>query len=218
MGSQKVQRSQAAQNTTKAPPDRKYYNCGENVHYINRCRNPHVHLPSTLITNTTPTFSEKNAKVCFHCGQSCHFALQCPDRRQRQTPLSKKYYNYKEKGHLAITCPNPRSCCPLPLSAKSAPSLKGRSTSVKAITSCFNYGQVGHFANRCPDLRQLLAPTQGNQNVARTPAYKKCYNCGQKSHFTNVCPNKRYRPDETTVATSTPNRQVNSTTSTVQQQ
>jgi hypothetical protein len=67
------------------------------------------------------------------------------------------------------------------------------------------HGQVVHFANRCPDLRQLSTPTQGNQNMARTPVYKKWYNCGQKCHFANVCPYQRYCPDVTTVATSTPN-------------
>jgi hypothetical protein len=54
--------------------------------------------------------------------------------------------------------------------------------------------------------------------MARTPAYKKCYNYGQKSHFANVCPNPQYCPDMTTVATSTPNCQVKSTVSTIQQQ
>jgi hypothetical protein len=48
--------------------------------------------------------------------------------------------------------------------------------------------------------------------------YKKCYHYGQKSHFANVCPNSWYCPDVTTVDTSTPNRQVNSTVSTIQQQ
>jgi hypothetical protein len=67
-----------------------------------------------------------------------------------------------------------------------------------------------------PDLHQLSTPTQGNQNMAQTPVYKKCYNYGQKSHFANVCPNQQYCPDVTTVATSTPNRQVNSTMSTIQ--
>jgi hypothetical protein len=96
---------------------------------------------------------------------------------------------------------------------KTTPNHKRGSTSVKATTSCFNYGQVGHFANRCPNLRQLLTPTQFNQTMAWTPAYKKCYSCGQKSHFANVCPNQQYHPDVTTVATSTPNCQVNSTMS-----
>jgi hypothetical protein len=54
--------------------------------------------------------------------------------------------------------------------------------------------------------------------MAQTLAYKKCYNCGQKSHFANVCLNQQYNPDVTTVATSTPNHQVNSTVSTIQQQ
>jgi hypothetical protein len=54
--------------------------------------------------------------------------------------------------------------------------------------------------------------------MAQTLTYKKCYNCGQKNHFVNVCPNQRYCPDMTTVAPSTPNRQVKSTVSTIQQQ
>jgi hypothetical protein len=74
------------------------------------------------------------------------------------------------------------------------------------------------FCQSMPDLHQLSTPTQGNQNIARTPVYKKCYNYGQKSHFANVCPNQRYCPDVTMVATSTPNCQVNSTMSTIQQQ
>jgi hypothetical protein len=54
--------------------------------------------------------------------------------------------------------------------------------------------------------------------MAQTPTYKKCYNYGQKGHFANVCPNLQYRPDMTMIATSTPNRQVNSIVSTIQQQ
>jgi hypothetical protein len=72
----------------------------------------------------------------------------------------------------------PRSRPPLPPSTKAAPNHKGGSTSAKTTTSCFNYGQVGYFANQCPDQHQLSTPTQGNQNVAWTPAYRKCYNCG----------------------------------------
>jgi hypothetical protein len=153
---------QATQNTAQTPPDRKYYNYGEKGHYFNRCSNPCIHLPSALIMNTTPTVWEKNVKVCFHCGQSVHFALQCPDRRQQQTPAKRKCYNCGERCHFSITCSNPRSRPPLPPSTKSAPNHKGGSTLAKATTSCFNYGQVYQFANRCPDQHQLLTPTQGN--------------------------------------------------------
>jgi hypothetical protein len=179
---------------------------------------PCIHRPSVLITTIGPTSSEKIIKVCFHCEQRCHFVLQYPDRCQRQTPPNRNCYNCEEKGHFTNVCPYPCSRPPLPPSTKTTPNHKRGSTSVKATTSWFNYGHVGHFANRCLDLRQLSTPTQGNQNMARTPVYKKCYNCGQKSHFTNVCPNQWYCPDVTKVATSTPNRQVNSTMSTIHHQ
>jgi hypothetical protein len=140
VGSQKVQRSQAAHNTAQTPPEWKYYNYGEKGHYFNGCPNPRIHLPSALIMNTTPTSNEKIAKVCFHFGQHGHFALQCPDRRQGRTPLDKKCYNCEVKRHFAITCSNPRSCPSLPPSTKGAPNHKGCSMSIKVTTSCFNYG------------------------------------------------------------------------------
>jgi hypothetical protein len=152
-----VLRPQATQNATQTPQDWKYYNCEEKCHYFNRCPNPCIHCPSVLITNIAPTSSEKTVKVCFHCGQRCHFALQCSDRCQWQTPPEKKCYNCEEKGHFANACPNPRSRPPLP-PTKTALNHKRGSMSVKATMSCFNYGQVGHFVNRCPDLHQLSTP------------------------------------------------------------
>jgi hypothetical protein len=117
-----------------------------------------IHRPSVLITNIAPTSSEKTTKVCFHCGQRCHFALQYPNRCQWQTPPDKKCYNCEEKGHFANACPNPHSRPPLPPSTKTAPNHKRGSTSVTATTSWFNYGQVGHFANRCPRPASTIDP------------------------------------------------------------
>jgi hypothetical protein len=34
-------------------------------------------------------------------------------------------------------------------------------TSNKANTTCFNYGQKGHYANRCPSRRKSSTPTPG---------------------------------------------------------
>jgi hypothetical protein len=178
IGNQNVLRSQATQNVTQTPPDRKYKNCEEKAHYFNEFPTPCIRRSSVLITNIAPTSSEKTTNVCFHCGQRCHFALHYLNRCQRQTPPDKKCYNCEEKGHFANVCPNPRSRPPLPPSTKIATNHKRGSTSIKATTSGFNYGKVGHLANRCPNLCQLSTPTQGNQNMARTLVYKMCYNCG----------------------------------------
>jgi hypothetical protein len=62
IGNQNGLRSQATQNATQTPPDRKYYNCEEKGHYFNRCPNPCIHHPSVLITNIAPTSSEKTAQ------------------------------------------------------------------------------------------------------------------------------------------------------------
>jgi hypothetical protein len=95
-----VNRPQATQNATQTPPDRKYYNCEKRGHYFNGCPNPYMHRPSVLIMNITLSSSEKTAKFCFLCGQKGHFALQCPNRCQRQTPPDKKCYNCVENRSL----------------------------------------------------------------------------------------------------------------------
>jgi hypothetical protein len=59
IGNQNVLRSQATQNVTQTPPDRKYYNCEEKGHYFNGCPNPCIHHPFVLITNIAPTSSKR---------------------------------------------------------------------------------------------------------------------------------------------------------------
>jgi hypothetical protein len=87
---QNVLRPQAMQNATQTPLDQKYYNYKEKGQYFNGCPNPCIHRPSVLITNIAPTSSEKATKVCFHCGQRCHFTLQCPNRCQTTNPTGQE--------------------------------------------------------------------------------------------------------------------------------
>jgi hypothetical protein len=88
-----------------------------------------------------------------------------------QTPPDKKCYNCEEKGHFAITCSNPHSRPPLSPSTKAASNHKGGSTSIKVTTTYFNCGQVGHFANQCPDrIYNQLQPARRAMIVEREVA------------------------------------------------
>jgi hypothetical protein len=139
--------------------------------------------------NSNP--NKKTVKICFHCGQSGQFALQCPDRRQRQTSTQGKAL--APMLHLTT--------------AKTTPNQKGSATSAKVTTSCFNGRQVGHFANQYPNGHQQLAPHS-----------KTCHNCGKRGHYVFKCCNPHQPLTPAPIANSAPNYQVNSTTSTIHQQ
>jgi hypothetical protein len=89
---------------------------------------------------------------------------------------------------------------------KAAPNHKEGSTSAKATTTCFNCGEVGHFANRCYQGRgdQNIQSTPTDQTTTQNPKGKKCYNCGQKGHFALQCRNPHACPPLTLSSTSTP--------------
>jgi hypothetical protein len=141
---QRTQEAQANQSSSKVPVAKTCHNCGEDNHFAIKSRNPcQPHTPIGT-TNSSPTPKAKFVKVCFNCRQRGHFALKCPNQCQQwtstqgmtlapmshlggnstpslsnqnaiQTPPDKKFYDCEEKGHFAITCPNPCACPPLPL-------------------------------------------------------------------------------------------------------
>jgi hypothetical protein len=107
------------------------YGCGEKGHYVNKCpqRCPNGQPTETSIA-TTQSIQHSNSCKSQDIG---NLNVQGPQASQNatQTPSKRKCYNYGERGHLAITCPNPHSHPSLPPSTKVAPNHKGGSTSAK---------------------------------------------------------------------------------------
>jgi hypothetical protein len=66
---------------------------------------PWIHCPSILITNIAPTSSEKIVKVCFHCGQRCHFALQYPIDANDRPHRTRNATIVKKRGTLLMRDP-----------------------------------------------------------------------------------------------------------------
>jgi hypothetical protein len=73
-----VQRTQAALDLS--PTDRRWYNCGENGHYANRCPNPHTHANQPTAATPTPTrganFVPIAAKQNYARGRANHVVFE----------------------------------------------------------------------------------------------------------------------------------------------
>jgi hypothetical protein len=113
------------------------YGSGEKGHYVNKYPQRHPNgQPTEMGIATTQSIQFSNSYKSQIIGNQNVQRLQAT-QNAIQTPAKRKCYNYGERSHHAIMCPNPRSRPPLPLSTKTAPNHKGGSTLAKATTSCF---------------------------------------------------------------------------------